>query len=207
MSKTNDFFHMDDYHNREFLSWKLPEGWWSRHYEYDWAYSFLKDGDVSADLGTGFTFRPFRHALAIASKTVYAVDVHVPEDVDKFAPNMHYVSGSFLGVLPIDSDSVNRVFCLSVLEDVVGPLGIEKALTEMKRIVAPGGQIILTFDVPHDNDKPQHELYKGVDLSKFIAAVNKAGLKTDQPFYKSPMNLRLYNSEFNLCVYHCVLGK
>src|SRR3990172_9789383 len=177
------------------------EGWWSRQYEYAWAYSFLDDGDISADLGTGYTFRPFRHALSIASKTVYAIDVHVSEDIDRFAPNMHFIQGSFVGRLPLVNDSIDKVFCISVLEDVIGLEEMGHALTEMKRIVTKEGQIVLTFDVPYDTDKPQHALYKGVDLSKFIATVDRVGLRSDQPFYKEYKKDRLYNHEYNLCVY------
>jgi 2-polyprenyl-3-methyl-5-hydroxy-6-metoxy-1,4-benzoquinol methylase len=48
--------------------------------------------------------------------------------------------------LDAPDDTFDVVYCISVLEHIENPAIWQKGLTEMARIVKPGGKLILTFD-------------------------------------------------------------
>lgn len=198
--KTNDIFHIDDPHSSKFLKWDLPIGWWSRHYEYPWAYQFLNEGDVVADMGCGYTFRPFKNALAMKAKHVYAFDVKTPEDKNDWPPNITFLKESFLEETSLTPNSLDKVFCISVLEDLA-PFG--DALIEFKRILKPSGLIVLTFDTPYDTKQPT-PFYPGVNWNQFRAEVIGSGLKFCGNIHIDKSKAVVHD-QYNLCVYHCLL--
>jgi SAM-dependent methyltransferase len=69
-------------------------------------------------------------------------------------PDFHFREASLLE-LPIESGSVSSVSCLHVVEhiglgrygDPIDPEGAEKALRELERILAPGGQLLFSMPV------------------------------------------------------------
>jgi hypothetical protein len=90
-----------------------------------------------------------------------------------------------------------------VLEDVADKVPL--ALQEFNRLLKPGGLCVLTFDVQYDMDKPLGQ-YPGVKIGKFWGAALDAGMWT-----REEMDIEkggaVYNEDFNLCCYHCVLEK
>lgn len=200
----NDYFHVGDKHARNWRGYKLSEGWWSRHYEYPWAMKFAKPKMIVADMGCGYTWRPFADALSYVAEEVWAVDSNSAM-LDLPTPeNMMRVVADFTKpIAAIADETFDIIFCISVLEDVANPLD---ALKNFRRLLKPDGRIILTVDVKYDVDAPEHEIYKGLDLDSFNVAVKKAGLVYDGDI-KTDRHDILYNEELNLCVYHAVLKR
>ena len=102
----------------------------------------------------------------------------------------------------IPAGSLDRVFCISVLEDL-GDM-TASALEEFSRVVKTDGQIILTFDAPYLGASTP--VYPGLLLYKFEQAMKDAGLR-----YSGSVDYEKENAvnhqEWNLCVFHCVLIK
>ncbi|MFT7035860.1 MAG: 2-polyprenyl-3-methyl-5-hydroxy-6-metoxy-1,4-benzoquinol methylase [Cyclobacteriaceae bacterium] len=146
-------------------------GWWreissdtvyygSRFWEYPFAIrsSELNDGLKCADIGCGTT--PFLVYLAnkVGSRNVTGFD---PDLIQKSGDTRHSAFGirekfiDHIGInfsadsmtkLNAESESFDRVFCLSVLEHT--PFETQIAgLKEMVRILKPGGKLILTMDL------------------------------------------------------------
>lgn len=56
------FFTTGDCHTKKFV-FDLPEAWWSRHYEYEWAKQFCAGEDIALDAACGIC-HPFKFYLA-----------------------------------------------------------------------------------------------------------------------------------------------
>jgi len=199
----NDFFHKSDPHTQYFMGWPLPDGWWSRHYEYPWAIQFAKPHHVVADMGCGYTFRPFKNVLASICKLVYAVDIDDRLFEQECPDTMIRVIGDFTKKTSLETESIDTLFCISVLEDLSEKL--PKALAEFKRLLKPDGLMVLTFDTPYDITKPCPH-YPGLEIADFISALDEAGLD-----FHGPINMDgddvIFHEEYNLTVYHGVLRK
>ena len=216
MNYPNAFFRVTDNHPQMFGDFELPAGWWSRAFEYSWAFTYaahmqlLEYGAKQVrytvmDAGCGWHYRPFHDALTTVCDFVYGVDHH--KEVLDLPPmqNGAFVVADFSKPIPeIPEASLDRVFCISVLEELVN---YQDALAEFKRLLKPNGLIVLTCDVPYDTDKPEHELYKGVKLDDLEKAIVAVGLRYDGSIDRVKHDDLLHNDLFNLCVYHCVLRK
>lgn len=196
----NDIFHSDDPHPAEFHGYQIPEGWWSRRYEYAWAAQWSGFGETVVDMGYGYMQRPFKNYLCDHAEIVYGIDMK-PSQESQLPNNFVPLVEDITTATSLPDNSMDQVYCLSVLEDIDH---IDRALVEFKRVLTPGGLIVLTFDIPYDDSKPQHELYKGLNPRAFTAAVENAGLQFIGPMNWDRKNA-LFNEEFNLCVYHCLL--
>ncbi len=179
----------------------LPHDWWSRRYEYAFALDFAEPSQVVADMGCGWMYRPFKNALAEIVGTVYAVDANSKLLEQSKSDNMEFIVAPMEST-PIEEKSCDRVFCISVLEDIQDP---NPALKEFSRILKDNGRIVITMDIPYDNEKPCPR-YPGMNMATFTKAVANAGLVFD-----GGVNLRrddvVYHREWNLCVFRCVLKK
>lgn len=200
----NAFFKMTDTKATEILGLEIHPTFWSRHYEYPWAIQFAEPGQVVADMGCGWHQRPFKDALSQVCEKVYAVDGH--PDVVKLPghDNMQFVVADItqrIGAIP--DASLDRVFCISVLEDMGDLVG--NALSEFARCAKPDGLVIITCDSQYDYSKPLGR-YPGVNMDGFIVAVKDAGLRFAGSLDHSKENA-LYHNEFNLAVWHCVLER
>lgn len=199
--RTNDVFHLDDERLDKLDQWDIPEGWWSRGYEYAWAIRFVWDMAEVADMGCGYTFRPFKNALANRCNFVWAVDSRPPEDLDQFPPNLKFRLADFTNNTGIPDSSLDLVFCLSVLEETNKPVD---AMKEFYRVLKPGGAAVLTFDIPY-KDAPT-PYYPGLKLETFSDALVESGFTPRDDFVVNKENA-VYHEEYNLCVYHTVLYK
>jgi ubiquinone/menaquinone biosynthesis C-methylase UbiE len=197
----NAFFQTSDPRVSVVGGMDLLPSWWSRPWEYAWASQFTGEDLVVADMGAGWSGRPFKELLAERCKEVYAVDL---DERLLELPNLHnnlkFVIANFEQPVPVPP--VDRIFCISVLEDLTD---YEKALAEFKRLLKPDGLIVITCDSKHDPDKPLPK-YPGVSFRKLIDAVIDVGLKFDgeRVELKVPENA-VHHDEWNLACWHGVL--
>ena len=151
---------------------------------------------------SGWHARPFKDALSQVCKHVYAVDGH--PDVTKLPghDNMQYVVADITKRIDaIPDNSLDRVFCISVLEDLREI--VADALREFARCVKADGLIVITFDSQYDYGKPLAQ-YPGVPIDVFEKAVKDAGLEFVGGIDRRKDNA-LFHEGFNLAVFHCVL--
>lgn len=200
----NSFFKWSDSNPAEVEGFFIPPEWWSRRYEYSWAINYARSDNIVADMGCGWMPRPFKDMLAKKAKVVWAVDR------DSRVANLRVDAPSNLEIVVDDITQLklfgaghfDKIFCISVLEDLEDK---QKVLETFKKVLRPheSSRIIFTFDVPYDGLKPVTP-YPGVDLQEFVDLVWKAGLDFDGclEMYKNDI---VFNSEFNLCCFHCVL--
>lgn len=183
----------------------LPLDWWSRPYEYAWAIKYAEAHHVVADMGCGWMDRPFRGILGNICSGVYAVDGDPRMyDLPPVIGNACMICADFTKqIKEIETESLDRVFCISVLEDL-GPDAID-ALAEFGRVIKPGGLIVITMDMQHDYIKILGE-YPVVILNHFIDYVDKAGLGFVGDIDRNRDDI-VFREDFNLCCYHCVLAK
>jgi ubiquinone/menaquinone biosynthesis C-methylase UbiE len=204
MTWANAFFKLDDPHVSEIMGGEIHPTWWSRHYEYPWAFQFAEPGQIVADMGCGWHQRPFKDALAQVCKKVYAVDSHPDVVLLPGHPNMQFVVASITEPIEaIEAGSLDRVFCISVIEDLREIVG--KALAEFTRCVKPDGLVIITCDSQYDYDKPLGK-YPGVPIDVLEQAVDEAGLEFVGDVDWNKDNA-LYHEGFNLAVVHMVLRR
>src|SRR5690349_14866616 len=91
--KENAFFKNDDNRLDVVAGFRIPEGWWSRRYEYAYCLQFAEPGQIVADMGAGRDYRPFKDALAEICGCVYAVDKDPLNFSDQFQiPNLKYIT-------------------------------------------------------------------------------------------------------------------
>ena len=176
----------------------IPEGWWSRSYEYHWAVSQNRYGFDVADMGAGGEYRPFKDLLSINSRTVAAIDMDPKIMETPCLENVqHYVCDFYKLDKVFQPEQFDQIFCISVLEDLPGKT---LALKIFKDLLTPEGEIILTIDVKYDYDKPNAH-YPGIYIGDFIDSVENAGLEFTGPVDLSKDNV-VYHDQFNLCVFH-----
>jgi len=200
----NGFFKVTDKKADEVGGYAISPNWWSRGYEYPWAFQFAKAGMVVADMGCGWSPRPFKSALADKCELTYAVDGNVRILDFQNREGLVYTVADFTeSVDAINEESLDRVFCISVLEDVGPKVG--KALYQFCKLLKPGGMAVITFDVQYDMDKPLGH-YPAVKSENFARDVELSGLILREPLEMDKSGA-VHNLDFNLACYHCILEK
>ncbi len=202
----NAFFNLKDQWADNIEGYAIPPEWWSRLYEYPWAIRYAKPGMTVADMGCGWEQRPFKDMLSKVCHKVYAVDQHW--EAGKLTPheNMEFVIADFTQHIPaIQDESLDTVFCISVLEELDGRLILSGALGEFYRCLKYGGIAVITCDVKYDIDKP-HGPFGDVDLRTLFKEMIEVGFKFKGDIDLSKDDL-VFNEAFNLCVFHCVAEK
>lgn len=201
----NAIFNLSDIQSDELKGYQIDRGWWSRLYEYPWAIRYAGAGMTVADMGCGWQSRPFKDALAKTCAKVYAVDQHWEiRDQQKY-DNLEYVIADFTQKIEaIPDDSLDRVFCISVLEELP-PEKLSLALAEFYRALKPGGLCVITCDLQYDMDMPLTD-FGAVNSLDFRLDILASGFVLREPFYFSRADA-VYNANFNLCAFHCVLVK
>lgn len=127
-----------------------------------WEYPFsLIEADLSvglqcADIGCGMSAFTIYLADLLGIDSVIGIDADVFESGVKYKG--HGVSREFLnrtGIdflksdmtsLHVDSNTFDRVFCISVIEHLPR-IKVPQAMREMSRVLKPGGRLVLTMDV------------------------------------------------------------
>lgn len=198
----NAYFTLDDLQADNVGGYAIDPSWWSRTREYVWGFTYAASGQIVGDFGMGWHYRPFHNALSQVCTFTYGVDIHPGIlDLPPMQNGVYIVADMSQRIEQIPEASLDRIFCISVLEEVVG---WEGALIEFKRLLKPSGLIVLTFDVKYDPEKPEHEKYKGMDLLKFERVAKEIGLTYSGAVSRRKENL-LHHKEYNLCVFHAVL--
>lgn len=179
---------------------QLLPSWWSRMYEYAWAVQFAKPGQVVADMGCGWSGRPFKEELADRGCDVYAIDgdprvLELPKH-----DGVRLIVRKFLEPMD-DLPQFDVIFCISVLEDLTKDLPevLKKFASKMK----DDGLLVVTFDTPYDKLKPT-PTYPGLDMLEFYFALGKAKLMLVGEIDANESN-RVNHAEWNLAVTHWVL--
>lgn len=206
--KENDFFHLDDVKcGDDWEGQPMSKGWWSRHYEYPWAISyaaanadFFRMKGQAADMGCGYTRRPFKDVLAKYHSQVIAVDSNLAL-LDLAFPKNVTPHVADMAETKIRDDLFDQIFCISVLEH---SRNIPAILAEFERVLKPAGDLILTFDVPFDPSKPLGR-WKGIRLEEIMHHIDGSNF-THGPLFTDAENA-LVHEEWNLCVYHLALKK
>lgn len=162
-----------------------PDNSATRRFEYPWAFhaTTLRRGMTAVDLGGGLAGLQF--VLDKAGLTVVNVDpsdaapMGWPVDAATFrALNRAFGTNvelrrTFLKDAGIEDASVDRVFCISTLEHVPDD-AIASILREIRRILRPGGQCVLTVDLFLDlapfTDRATNASGRNVDLSWVVGA-------------------------------------
>jgi SAM-dependent methyltransferase len=91
-------------------------------------------------------------------------------------PDLHSIAGS-ITALPFEAESLQSVSCLHVIEhiglgrygDPIDPSGAAKGLSELQRVVAPGGTLYLT--TPVGRERVCFNAHRVFDPASIIAAV------------------------------------
>ena len=162
--ETSRFFARGD-PRLEVVLGPLPPAWWSRPYEYAWADGFCGRDHTVLDAGSGVG-HPFADHLATRCREVHAVDADprvlsqdairaaVSEAVGEDAARRRDAQPARarrwharLECLPFSDGAFDRVVCLSVLEHLDAGAR-PTALSELRRVLRPGGLLLVTVDVP-----------------------------------------------------------
>jgi len=202
MSINNGIFQKGAKRSDIIAGMKIPQDWWSRPYEYAWALNYAKPGDVVADMGCGWMYRPVKEALASICGKVYAVDANEKLLEQAPAENMKFIIADITKPIEqIEAGSLDTIFSISVLEDL-GDM-VADVFKEFKRLLKPEGRIVITCDTQHDLEKPLGR-YPGVNLVNFFRAIKESGLELDGGLSLDKSEA-IYHEGFNLCCLHLVV--
>lgn len=193
MSNTNEqlvsrFFEWSDPHAQT-LVYEMPQNWWSRPYEYEWARQFCQPDHTVLDAACGVC-HPFKFYMVDVCKEVHACDLEtrilspaaILADIAKEIglqaactfPRRHLEGVQFrqasITSLPYPDGMFDTIFCVSVLEHLNQP-DQKEALAEFKRALKPDGLIVLTVDFPT------------VDLQFINQTVRELGLEFAGPVH------------------------
>lgn len=135
---------------------------WSRRYEYQFCYENLRDDFnknlTILDAGCGVTFFPFMIDGKYNVKCVDQDDyTSIFENINNQQKTKVDFTQSLMNKMPYESNSLDGVFCISVLEHTKKHSEIIK---EFHRILKPGCKLIVTFDISLNN----YSDFMGIDL-------------------------------------------
>ena len=136
---------MDALVSRDAVSYLHP----SKRWEYPWALSraALAPGARVLDAGCGDSIFPVY--LAKQGYDVTALDLEFEGTLGELHHvRIEYVHGT-LTALPQDDETFETVFCISVIEHLPEE-HIPRAMQEMRRVLRPGGKLLLTTDYYED---------------------------------------------------------
>jgi len=205
--RENAFFRVDDPKPETIagIHVKSGGGWWSRRYEYAWAWQYAPAGGIAADMGCGWNYRPFKDMLASRCRLVFAVD-HDKLLLDLPGVDNVTLLCADLRATGLESASLDAIFCLSVLEHV-SPKSWPTIFLEFARVLKPAALAVLTVDV-EVRPRAGASQWVGTDLSLLFAAAAAAGLTAREPLdlMGDPATGELEELA-HLGVFHFVLGK
>jgi SAM-dependent methyltransferase len=147
------------FRSKEYRWPRDPLHTWSRLWEYPYTFYHLKEIKNKkksnqilkvADIGSGVTFFPFTvsnlgyEVICVDNDPVCEKDLSAAINVVESGPGS--VSALYLESenFPIEDSSQDVVYCISVIEHIPN---FEKTISEISRILKPGGKFILTNDI------------------------------------------------------------
>lgn len=138
---------------------------WSRVWEYPYVYHNIRAWRKNlakdcmphvVDVGSGVTFFPFSVAKLGYQVTCVDIDPVVEKDLSLAMEHVEHSPGKIAfrlcnGTgLPFSDSEVDVVYCISVLEHIAH---FEGTVSEIARILRPGGLFVLTFDLDLRGDQ------------------------------------------------------
>lgn len=168
-------------HRMARIAYKIPRlSFEARLIEYDFIHSNI-DSDVRLkilDVGCAGTNLPIE--LANREYEVYGIDAMPYRNQQNFT----FVKGN-LEYMPFDTDFFDIVTAVSTIEhvglgrygDPISPDGDKNAVKEIKRVVKPGGKIIITIPCGKDticyskDGVPLHRVYCSISLIKLLSGL------------------------------------
>jgi ubiquinone/menaquinone biosynthesis C-methylase UbiE len=178
----NGFFKKTDEHIESLCHMQLYlELFWSRRYEYPFALKFAEKDDVVLDAACG-TYHPLKLALSDICKT-YACDIADAEVNDRII-----FTKCDIAAMPYQEAMFDKVFCISSLEHM-NLTTIQAAVSEFRRVLKPGGKLIVTIDYPT------------LEPKLLLSMLNEAGFDTgESDFDRENAVISAYYG--NLLCYH-----
>lgn len=176
------FFRLSDPRSDEVL-YKIPEVWWSRLYEYEWAKRFVRPGDVVLDAASGIT-HPFKFYLTTVAAEVHACDIDpaiadpariveairnswfgpaVAAEIESRYISLVKLAHGDLTQLPYADEQFDLIYCISVLEELPQEAQLA-AFKQFRRVLKADGRLVVTFDYPD------------IDLEGLRSTLKEAGL-------------------------------
>jgi SAM-dependent methyltransferase len=150
---------LSDYYANRWV--KDPLHQWSRQWEYPYVFSkiqsVIKNMETTRilDAGSGVTFFPYYIKSSYSSADIYCADndenfEEVYQHINAHGDNKVRFSCCDLKKLPYEDDWFDVVYCVSVLEHTDDYTEI---LDEFRRVLRPGGSLVITFDVSLDGTR------------------------------------------------------
>lgn len=177
---------------------------WSRRAEYVFAAKELHKRQRCRilDAGSGVTFFPFYLAAALGhdvvcldKETEYGIRIEQVFRLLNANSQVKFSVGDLSERLPFPDNSFHAVLCISVVEHLL-PEHRLVALQELWRLVKPGGQLILTFDVSVTGEEEGIPL---LDVDNFLQNLEKVVGKVPQlPRHLPPDLLTPQNPGYGL---------
>lgn len=149
---------------------------WSRVWEYPYVYYHLRSllaksprARTIVDLGSGITFFPFALAKLGFNVTCCDIDPVCKPAIARASKIMPVAPGSVefklieSSTLPLEAETNDALYCLSVLEHIPN---FEVTIKEVARALKPGAQFLLTcdLDLRGDLELGQQRFYQLLDL-------------------------------------------
>lgn len=158
---------------------------WSRQVEWPWILrqGGFKFGDKVLDVGGGWSVLKYAVANRGAAVTSLEIDhdfiVKAQASIDVLGhwDDIQQIQGD-VRKIPLPDNTFTHVVCCSVLEHMTG--GYVEAIREMKRVLKPGGKLLLTMDV-RISDKPQEDFHLDRNgVGEVLAELGLAGIETGE---------------------------
>jgi SAM-dependent methyltransferase len=133
-----------------------------KRWEYPWAIQRARLRSASRILNAGCGDSIFPVFLSSLGHQVTALDLDFTANLGELHElQTHYVRGS-LTELPYEGESFDAAFCISVIEHLdEGQIPV--AMQELRRVLRPGGRLLLTTDFYEDADANLHYTGPGRD--------------------------------------------
>ena len=113
----------------------------TRSYKWDWINDFLnqyKDNSLIYDLGFGNGRNMNYDNLRFIGVDNCNNFINICK-----SKNLNVINSNIIDI-PLQNDSADAIICIAVLHQLSNEINRIKALTEMKRLVKPGGKILLS---------------------------------------------------------------
>ncbi len=164
LSETKLYLKMKSFSNEFANRYQIGDAFrhWSRKWEYSYAFSQISryistntNGLRIMDAGSAIRFFPFFVSETQKNTQLMCCDIQ-PGLETEFARINHQISKEVhytetdLRNQPFDDNSFDIIYCISVLEHTEN---YEVIVKEFKRLLKPGGLLILTFDIALSSGK------------------------------------------------------
>ncbi len=150
---------------------KISTDHWSRQYELPWSIEAtqIKPTDLILDAGCGYS--SLKLALSKRAKKVYSIDIDLDalRESRKMLEELEIENVELIcaDIADYKTDlQYDKIFCISVLEHIPQRERILECFSNFKKLLKPGGSLIVTMDVALDgiidNFNIDYKLYREI---------------------------------------------